>query len=81
MLFHTDGFGNLIGNIYLYNMVETVMLQGHVSKTNVSLQRKGSKQKPDGNYNKMVRMQFDKMYCKLDFLLQTHLLLPCNDSI
>lgn len=26
-------------------------------------------------------MQFEKMYCKLDFLLQRQLLLPCNDNI
>lgn len=34
-------------------------------------------QKPDGNYKQSVQMQLEKKYCKLDFLLQTHLLLPC----
>lgn len=61
--------------------------EGHMSKTNVPLQKnvcnesKHSNRKPVRNYNKLVWMQFEKMYCKLEFLLQTHLLLPCNNNI
>lgn len=73
---------------YLYYMdtrsLYRVWPGGHMSKTNVPLQRNVCnewKQIKSQLEIKLVWMQFETMYCKLDFLLQTHLMLPCNVNI